>query len=369
MTIEKLVFGGEGLARHDGRTVFIPFAAPGDRVGVRIVEERRNFARGEIVEILAPGPARRAPRCRHFGVCGGCDLQHVAYEAQAEAKAGFVRESLRRLGGIDWPGEIPVRTGPEFGYRTRTQLQSSAGRVGYFRAGSHEVVAIGQCPVLVPELEALAVATRARDLDGPIHLAAGDAVAVVAAPGARVHRRIGGFDLEFGAAAFFQGNRFLAETLVREATSGVCGRLAVDLYAGSGLFTLALAPAFGEVLGIESDRPAAAQGMENAGLNGATNVRFVAADVAAWLARNAAARPDLVLLDPPRAGTGPLVANAIAALAPPAIHYVSCDPATLARDLRVLVGAGYEIRSVVAVDLFPQTHHVESVVRLARVVT
>jgi len=364
VAVEKLVFGGDGLARVGAQVVFVPLAAPGDELRIRVTEVGRGFARGAILEVLKPGPARRDPRCRHFGVCGGCTLQHVGYAAQVAAKAEFVRESLRRLGGIDWTGEIPVRTATEYGYRARAEVQARRGHVGWFRTGTHEIVDVDECPVLVPEAEALLARLRAEPPRHAVHIAAGDDGTATADPRATVRRRVAGFDFEIAPDAFFQGNRLLADALVLEATAGPAGALAADLYAGAGLFSLALARRFARVVSVEGRRAASAQAAANAQRNGIANVEFAAQPVEGWLAAHTGARPDFVLLDPPRTGTGAHGARLVAALGASAITYVSCDPATLARDLRTFAAAGYGLESVVALDMFPQTHHVETVAKL-----
>jgi 23S rRNA (uracil1939-C5)-methyltransferase len=344
--------------------VFVPLAAPGDVLTIRVTEVGRGFARGTIAEILKPGLSRRDPRCRHFGICGGCQLQHVAYEEQLRAKASFVSESLQRLGRIDWTADIPVRSAAEYGYRTRAELQARRGHVGWFRTATHEIVDVEECPILVPEAEALLAGLRAAPPKREVHLAAGDDGAVAAERGATIRQRIAGFDYEFAVDSFFQGNRLLVDALVEEAVGDSAGDTAVDLYAGAGLFSLPLARKFRQVVAVESWRAAAKHGDANAARNGVGNVRFAAEPVEEWLSR-AAARPDLVLLDPPRTGAGHVVVEAIARLAPPAVTYVSCDPATLARDLRLFAALGYSLKSVVALDMFPQTFHVETVARLA----
>jgi 23S rRNA (uracil1939-C5)-methyltransferase len=363
-TIEKLVYGGDGLARVGAHVLFVPLSAPGDVLRIRVTDVGRGFARGTITEIVKPGPARRDPRCRHFGACGGCQLQHVTYEAQLGAKAAFVRESLARLGRIEWTADIPVRAAGEYRYRSRAELQARRGHVGFFRTGTHEIVDVTECPILVPEAEARIASLREHPPRKEFHLAAGDDGAVVMERGATVRQRIAGFDFEFAADSFFQGNRLLVEALVEEAVGGAAGDVAVDLYAGAGLFSLPLSRTFRQVVAVESWRAAAKQGDANAARNGVENVRFCAEPVEDWLARTTATRPDLVVLDPPRTGAGHVVVEAIARLAPPAVTYVSCDPATLARDLRLFVALGYTLTSVVALDLFPQTFHVETVAKL-----
>jgi 23S rRNA (uracil1939-C5)-methyltransferase len=388
VTIEKLVFGGDGLAHIGTQAVFVPFAAVGDQLRVRITEVERNYARGTIEEIISPSPARRAAPCPHFGVCGGCQLQHLDYSAQLAAKASFVRESLRRIGGIEWDRDIEVRRADEFGYRARAEIKvsrdaSGEPRIGYFRAGTHEVCEVSHCPLLLPaanrELQQLHAQHPLIPNDATrVYLTVGDeGVIVTPATGenARVteidalgtaHQWIASMDYGFGVRSFFQANRLLVEELVRVAIGEAQGKVAVDLYAGVGLFTLQLARRFEQVYAVEGNRAAANHGVENARANGLSNVRYEAISVEAWLKYKAAALPgpDLVLLDPPRAGVGPQVIERLAAIAPPAITYISCDPATLARDLRLLLDHRYHIVSLTALDMFPQTFHVETVAQL-----
>jgi 23S rRNA (uracil1939-C5)-methyltransferase len=388
VAIEKLVYGGDGLAHIGSQAVFAPLAAPGDFARIRIVECERNYARGVIEELLDPSPLRRTPPCQYFGVCGGCQLQHLDYPAQLEAKASFVRESLRRIGAIEWDKEIHVRSSEEFGYRSRAEIkvardENGRARIGYFRAGSREVCEVESCPILTPaanrELQRLHAESSLVPNDATrVYLTAGDdEVIVTPASGedgraaefdsmGTAHQRIAGINYGFGVRSFFQGNRLLVEELIEEAVGGVSGEFAVDLYAGVGLFSLQLAKAFGQVCAVEGNKTAANHGAENARLNGLNNVRYEPISVEAWLKYKSAEapRPDFALLDPPRAGAGVQVIERLAAMKPPVLTYVSCDPATLARDLRLLVDYGYRIDSITALDMFPQTFHVETVVRL-----
>jgi 23S rRNA (uracil1939-C5)-methyltransferase len=301
VTIEKLVYGGDGLARLGTQAVFVPLSAPGDRLRVRIVETGRNFARAVIEEVLEAARARRTPPCPHFGVCGGCHLQHLNYPAQLQAKAEFVRESLRRLGGIEWKGEIQTRAAGELGYRARAEIKvqrdlTGRPRLGYFKAGTHEVCEVSDCPILLPaanrELQRLHAepglipksATR-------VHLTAGDdGVIVTPATGENektpeidalgtAQQRIAGFDYRFGVRSFFQSNRLLIEELVRTVVNDRSGQFVVDLYAGVGLFTLPLAQRFAQVCAVEGNRLAAQHGTENVRANGVTNVRYEAVSV------------------------------------------------------------------------------------------
>jgi len=388
VTIEKLVYGGDGLAHNGTQAIFVPFAAPGDQVRVRITEVERNYARAVVEEIIEPSPARRTPPCAHFGVCGGCQLQHLDYAAQLETKVAFIRESLRRVGRIDWSDDIPMQAAAEFGYRSRAEIKVSLdaegrAQIGYFRAGTREVHEVSDCPILLPaarrELQRLHSEPHLIPRDATrVFLTAGDE-SVIVTPGSgensraaeldalgTAHQRIAGIDYSFGVRSFFQANRLLVEELVNVAIGDARGKLAVDLYAGAGLFALQLAGRFEQVYAVEGNRLAAGHGQANARANNTGNVRYEAISVEAWLKYKAAAagRPDLLLLDPPRAGAGAQVIERIASLAPPQITYVSCDPATLARDLRLLLNHHYRLTSLTALDLFPQTFHVETVARL-----
>jgi 23S rRNA (uracil1939-C5)-methyltransferase len=412
VTIDKLVYGGEGLGRVNGQTVFVPFAAPGDRLRVRITQLERNFARGVIEEILAPSSQRRAAPCPHFGVCGGCQLQHLDYAAQLASKAEFLRESLRRIGGIDWQEESEVLAADEFGYRSRAEIkvrqgETATGRngeqghespprplapsppriqIGFYKANSHEVCEVAECPILLPAANvALRELHQAPNLlprhATRVYLTVGDdetlatpatgekaREAEVDASGT-VRQTIAGINYSFGVRTFFQANRLLVEQLVTTAIAEVKGRIAFDLYAGAGLFSLQLAKSFAQVYAIEGSKIASKHGIQNAQANQIHNVNYEAMSVEAWLKLQAPnlPRPNFVLLDPPRAGAGAAVIQRLLALDPPRIHYVSCDPTTLARDLKLLTKANYKIDAITALDMFPQTYHVETVVKLTRI--
>ncbi|MBL8860712.1 MAG: class I SAM-dependent RNA methyltransferase [Planctomycetes bacterium] len=380
--VERLVASGAGLARVDGQVVFVRGALPGDLVRARIVRRARRHLEAETVERIESSPERRAPRCRHFGACGGCALQDLSYPAQLAAKRALLCDALRSIAGIRTEIPLEIIGSPEYGWRARGEFQlaptADGSRPAAFRPRSSELTPLAECPVLVPELEA----ELRRRAAGPwtaapaarvLRLAAGTAgVAAVEldANGAligaepEVVQHVAGFALACGAASFFQGNRALLEPLVERATGGARGALAFDLYAGSGLFSLPLSRAFDLVLAAEEDPAAVERSRRNAAANGRTNVRFEAADVARWIVRARRLDPDFVLLDPPRSGPGPGVAEAVAAVARREIRYVSCDPATLARDLRAMLARGWRLESLALLDLFPQTLHVESVARL-----
>jgi len=388
VTIEKIVYGGDGLARIGTQAVFIPYTAVGDRLLARITGIERNFARAAIERMIEESSDRRTPPCESFGVCGGCQLQHLTFDAQLRAKESFIRESLRRLGGIDWEGEIEIRSGEEFGYRSRAEIKvgrDDEGRthLGYFRAGTREICDVVKCLILLPaanrELQRLHENPSQIPGDATrVYLTVGDdAVIVTPANGENgrmadidalgtAGQQIDGILYNFGVRSFFQGNRLLVEDLVRVAIGGASGGTAIDLYAGVGLFSLQLARSFEQVIAIEGNRTAAAHGQENARINSIANVRYEPISVEAWLKYKSSDvdNPDFVLLDPPRAGAGPVVIERLVAMNPKAITYVSCDPATLARDLKMLRQYGYVIESITGVDMFPQTFHVETVVTL-----
>lgn len=355
--------------------MLVTFSAPGDRLLVRIEDRApgasRRVLHGSIESVLEPSPDRTEPACRHFGACGGCQLQHLSREAELRAKTGFLRDCLRRIAGIRWEPEIAIESGPEYGWRSRVALHVSAERrAGFFRAGGREIVAIEDCPVLVPPLRELVRRFAAGGATLPegaqeLALVAGDEGEIAGMSPGSVRQTISGLAFEFEASSFSQANRTMVEKLVERATEGAEGGIALDLYAGSGLFALPLARRCELVHAVESDAAGVRSGRENARQNRIENVRYHEADVGAWLASTAASlRPDRVLLDPPRTGAGPGVVEHIVDLAPRDVTYVSCDPATWARDLRRFVDAGYALRSVEALDLFPRSYHVEAIARL-----
>lgn len=386
---ERLAYGGDAVARHNGLAVFIPLAAPGERLRVRVTDLKKNFARAVIEQVLFPADSRREAPCRYFGECGGCQLQHINYAAQLEAKAGFVRDALERVGRIDWPHEIEIKHAREFGYRARAKIKierhaEAPARIGFARAGSRSVCDVTSCAILLPELDAALASLREAVTNNPgliegagaiaeINIAAGDSAVsfeplVGGLPGGVLSQRVAGFTLRFSPATFFQVNPLMLEALVNEAVGEESGSLAVDLFAGVGLFTLPLGRRYARVIGVESDRRAAGFALENVTANKLANVDVHQTNAALWLEKIAGTgdpAPDLVLLDPPRTGAADTIPNVIARK-PSRITYVSCDPTTLARDLRKLLDGGYELRRVVGLDMFPQTYHVETVAGLAR---
>ncbi len=416
--IEKPVYGGNFLARVDGKAVFVPLVLPGEQARVRTVEEKRGYATAETEELVSAAPERTAPGCPHFGVCGGCQYQHASYEAQLRIKQAILRETLER-GGIRAPEQIEVLSGEPWAYRNRIRVAfEREGRPGYRGRRSHAIVPIQECPITAPVLVQTALAAgaalqRLDEASRPTELAlfcdpAGtSAIASVftfgppRAPLSKHYatlleqipvlrgvelveqRREGfprtvarqgaaslsypaaGFDYRVDHVAFFQVNRFLVDPLVERVTTGRSGELAWDLFAGVGLFARKLTSSFGQVIAVESAPGATAALAHN--LSGTAGAA-VAASTLDFLRKNRhGARPDFIVVDPPRTGLGAETTALLAEVASPEITYVSCDPATLARDLRDLIAAGYDLERVTLVDLFPQTFHLETVVDLKAV--
>jgi 23S rRNA (uracil1939-C5)-methyltransferase len=379
--IERLLPGGVGLAHAEGLTLFVSLAAPGDTVRVQIDRVRGKVAFASVLEVIKPSPVRVEPPCPYFGRCGGCDFQQLNYETQLQAKVEIVRDCFHRIANIANLPEIAIHPSPkQWQYRARAswQYDPQTRHLGYFEAGSHRVCDVEVCAVLVPDLQNALEDLHAQIRNDSFPRAAKNVEAVAGdegvslAPGwpgfetKNVSRRIGDETYHFNADAFFQVNDELLAPLVHQATRNAPGAVAMDLYCGVGLFTVPLARCFERVVGVESNPTAArfAQlNLKNAQLESA---RIITARVGEWLNGHSlrSEAVDFLLLDPPRAGAENSVIKGILARRPREISYVSCDPATLARDLKKLLAAGYFLDSVAAFDMFPQTHHVETVVRL-----
>ncbi len=418
LTIEKAIYGGAFLARDEGKATFVPLALPGEKVRVRIVEDKRSHAVAEIEQIVQCSPDRITPSCAHFGVCGGCSYQHANYEAQLRFKQAILRETLERA-GVAAPENIELLAAEQWGYRNRVRLAFDAdGNPGYRSRRSHTIVPISECPIATPMLirAALAIGVITRELPPSARIAEvtlfcnKDEVALLAdfsTPGpakfpledvcraisaqmpqlvgaecvaegrdgrpARTLARWGAASLNYSAAgfdyrvdhgAFFQVNHWLVDPLVERVTSGLSGQAAWDLFAGVGLFARRLSSSFGRVVAVEFAPSSTAALAHN--LMGTTASACKSTTLDFLRRANRGDRPDLIVLDPPRTGLDPESAKLMAKIGAPAVVYVSCDPATLARDLRVLIASGYSIETITLADLFPQTFHIESIVRLRR---
>jgi 23S rRNA (uracil1939-C5)-methyltransferase len=392
VTVEKLVYGGDGLARLDGRVVFAPFVLPGERIRVRAEREKPGLIHAGTVKILEPSASRVAAPCPVFGRCGGCHYQHAPYAGQLAAKRVILEEELRRLGKIAPPEEIAVIAGEPWGYRNRVQLRVEKGRLGYLEMRSHKMCAIAQCPIASPKLnQAIDVLNRmVHDAKWPrmvrsLELFTDEAgvqlnLIETDRPVARrffewCGENIPGLvdgaldyngEYRVSRGSFFQVNRFLLNRLVEAAVEGAEGDSAFDLYAGVGLFAPALARNFRRVTAVESGSGAVRDLRFNAERAGLANVRAEARTVEEFLQEQE--RPaDFVLLDPPRAGLGKMVVRRLVELQPRQVALVACDPATLARDLAALLAGGYRLVRMAMVDLFPQSYHLEAVVLLQRI--
>ena len=383
LKIEKIVPKGLGMGFAEKMTFFVPLAARGDVVKVKINQLKGKVAFADIVEIIEPSPERTVPGCEYFGRCGGCDFQHLNYNAQLDAKVGILQDCLSRIGKIKYDGEINIIASPkEYGYRARAawHLDTRTRRFGYFRRGSHDIIDVKHCPILTDETQQILT-----DLRGEVEwenlwssrveieaASAGGEESIfsdeIIEPTAEIFFGAAGEKYIYSAHCFFQANSFLIEKLIETAVGGAAGENALDLYCGVGLFTLPLARKFTKVGGVEGNPKAieyALKNLENARIE---NAKVFAEAVGDWLSDNQNELKDIdfVLLDPPRTGAEKETIQTILKIKPAEISYVSCEPSVLARDLRILIDGGYKIESITAIDLFPQTHHVETVVRLRR---
>jgi 23S rRNA (uracil1939-C5)-methyltransferase len=428
LSIEKMIYGGEGLAHDGGNTVFVPYVLPEEQVRASVRIRKKKLIHSNLLEVEKPSPFRIEPGCPHFRVCGGCHYQHIEIAEQVRLKKEILRETLSRLGGVQWPGAIQQHTAQPYGYRNRAQwaFRDAMPRAfGYFLPESAHILPIDQCPVLSPGLAAtfgqLQELARANSLppgileveafaDGedakialniaferfptPAKTLAAEFKAALPAlesllmldqsknrfelegPGYLI-QKAGGFTFKVNHLSFFQVNRFLVEDLLKTVVAGAKGGYALDLYAGVGFFTLPLTKAFSKVVSVDANLSAIRDLRQNAE---AAGVQAVSENEhTEEFLKKEQETPDFVILDPPRAGLGSESAARLANLGAPEIIYLSCDPATLARDLSVLMGSErkpdvgispahkYEIAEMHLFDLFPQTFHIETLVRLRRV--
>jgi tRNA/tmRNA/rRNA uracil-C5-methylase (TrmA/RlmC/RlmD family) len=384
LRIESLAAGGDGVA-HDaqGRVVFVPLSAPGDLVRVRVLQQRKRFARGEVLEVLEPGPSRTKPRCGAFGSCGGCAWQHLDYGAQVAAKSAIVADALSRLGGFELSDPVPITASPSaYGYRARARLVQDGVRLGYRMRRSHAVRVADECPILMPALEAVVARERPLASGGAEptewELAVGSNGSVRAHPlgagsstSAAVELEVGAETLRISHGVFAQANALLiphlVEAIEREAAGdGASPVSLVELYAGAGLFTLPLSRLFDQVWAVEAHPGAVVDLRFNLARAQRENVEVCEGPVENVLPNLGIRAPDVLVLDPPRTGVSPEALESVQALDPRRIVYLSCDPATLARDLASLRDAGYRLGHIEAFDLFPQTPHVEALASLEK---
>jgi 23S rRNA (uracil1939-C5)-methyltransferase len=444
LTIEKLIYGGDGLARLPGtespaekhgrgKAVFVPFVLEGEKIEARLTEQKPGFARASADRIVESSPHRVQPGCPYFTRCGGCHYQHSSYEHQLQIKEAILRETLQRTAKLELDCPIQVHPSLPWNYRNRSRLQVQTQPefvLGYFKQSSQEVLAVEQCPISSPlinrgiaavwqlgrdgkvpegvtEIEFFANAEDSKLLvefacsegarRSPIRAfaeqlkeASPEIAGVVAfrekTHGLRERLLDAGDDflmyetqrgaLRVSASSFFQTNRHLIDELVHIVAQGRSGDTAFDLYAGVGLFSTALAGDFRHTVSVELSQTSTGDISYNLPSNGVA----VQATTEQYLARvenserigkganfpDTFHKPDLAVVDPPRTGLGESVARQLAKLSAPQVVYVSCDPATLARDVRILLAAGYRVTQAHLVDMFPQTYHIESVFVLER---
>ena len=428
LSIEKLIYGGDGLAHADGNTVFVPYVLPGEVVRATAKSKKKKLIWAELLEVTSPTKERAKAKCAHFQRCGGCHYQHIPANAQLRLKKDILRETLLRLGRITWDGAIVEHSGEPYGYRNRAQWAVRSGMpraLGYFLPESSVIVPIDECPVLSPRLahtfarlQEMARSGRLPEGIQEIQAFADSADEKIAlnvafekfpktaaelastfrealpqieslllldqkknrfeltGPGYLTHKA-GGYKYRVSHLSFFQVNRFLIEDLLKAVTANAHGQLALDLYSGVGFFTLPLARSFQKVVSVDANLAATRDLYANAEIAGVTILAHH--EHAEEFLKKTEEKPDFVVLDPPRTGLGAEAAEKLADLGAKEIVYLSCDPSTLARDLAVLTGSRrkseeitgpkirYEITEIHLFDLFPQTFHIETLARLRRV--
>jgi 23S rRNA (uracil1939-C5)-methyltransferase len=404
VTIEKLVYGGAGLARTDQGVIFVPRTAPGDVAEIEIIGRKKDYATGRLRELITPSPDRQTPDCPNYETVGCCHWQHIRYDRQLDFKEAILRESLSRLARLEFNEPIARISGPDRGYRLRATFHVRHGKLGFVREHTNTVVPITECAALSPELNAfIAIGNRCAPRVEEVH-------AVACANGVAASIPYEGQPespfIEVGAIrygiqpdTFFQANRFLlgdfVDEVIRQGTEPpAASRLSpmkgehsdavpllrgtaaseatrrgvprvLELFSGSGFFSIPLAKVSEQLIGVENHRAAVKQARDNARMNGVWNTRFALGAVDTTL-QDADLQPDLVVLNPPRTGAGPEVAARIAGLKAPRVVYVSCNPTTFAREAVVLVKNGYRLTRVTMIDQFPNTYHIELVATLER---
>lgn len=387
--IGTIAFGGEGVGRIGDKVVFVPFTAAGDKVRVEITEERKRYLRGVPLDILEPGPERRTPPCPLFGRCGGCDYQHLSPGEQLSVKERQVREVFQRIGRVPDPPVLPIVPSPEvFHYRGKGEYHLRRGKdgtpaLGFMDVRGGTVIPVFRCLLMEDSINEAAnrfladvLAGGAAVPDGRYVFWSGGEDGSPGLPGGdlpfpALMRRVKDVPFLVPREGFFQANLFLAGTLVDKvlAMGGWDpGDSVLDGYCGSGLFSLFLAPRVARVTGVDSDGGAVRAARANALAQGRDRVRFLegsAEETVRDLLRRGE-RFDAVLLDPPRAGCERPLLEALADAPPREIVYVSCNPATQARDVLLLMERGFRLDSLRPLDMFPQTKHVEVIGRLIR---
>jgi 23S rRNA (uracil1939-C5)-methyltransferase len=391
--IEKLVYGGDGLGRIDGQVVLAPYVLPGEQVSMAVARAQTGLLRGRSLEIVEASAHRVEPRCEYFGTCGGCQYQHSDYGFQIAQKIAILQETLRRVGGLSYEAEIPAITGHPWFYRNRIQLHFKEDQVGFHKPGSHDLCAVDHCYIashlLVEAIGRIRDSVRRpqwpkflRSLelftnDAELQMNVLDSTRPVAArffewcrsflpsllPGA-LEYPAANHSFRISGGSFFQVNRYLMEALVNEVIAGTSGEVGLDLYAGVGLFSLPLATRLQRVYAVERGK-SASRDLEHNAQASEGRIQVVRNSAERFLSSYQGQRIDVLVVDPPRAGLGPEMTDAIVSARAERLKIISCDPATLARDLPKML-ATYEIERLALVDLFPQTYHFETVAHLRR---
>ncbi|VAV82323.1 RNA methyltransferase, TrmA family [hydrothermal vent metagenome] len=416
--IDNLTYGGDGIGRLDGKAVFVPYGAPGDTVEVKFIKEKKRFAIAELIEVTEPSPLRQDPACPVFGECGGCQWQHISYETQLKAKGEQFTETLKRLAGIEFPEPPRLIASPKvLNYRNRVKIHKKGPKWGFFRAKSHKIVDIDNCPLLDPTINKVFAAIRAFDFPEPLHTldialdeATGNCVAAFYLKKNRdfdwegllskvgdlkgielwkkdpnttrksklgefgdtlLSYKVAGATILSGTTTFMQGNpeqnkNIVEEVLrltdldkVKEEKKPI---VIADLFCGAGNLTIPLAMRAEMVVGIDTDGEAIVYAKKAARISGLAAVKFRSEDAEKTKTLEKVS-PSVVVLDPPRSGCLEAIEKIIKVM-PEKVIYISCAPPTLARDIKLLIDKGYRPARASVLDLFPQTYHIESIVEL-----
>jgi 23S rRNA (uracil1939-C5)-methyltransferase len=371
--IESVAFGGEGVGRFNNFVIFVPFAAPDDELEVEITQLKKKFARGKIVKIIQPSDARVSPLCRYYQKCGGCCYQHINYERQLKIKKRQVAEAFEKIGKIAMPPVLEVIASPKiYNYRGKAQLHVASAngecKIGFMNVDGDEIVDIEDCEIMENTINEKISAWR-QDNQSPHDKNARVTIwsGFEAGKNEPITRKVKKKDFLVPPGGFFQANLYLTDSLVDKIS-----RLAqledintlIDAYCGSGLFSIFLANCAKNIIGIERDAKSIKYALINAANAHIKNVKFIKGTVEEILpgiflpSKN---KIDMIILDPPRTGCGEPVLNSVSNLRPRRIIYISCNPATQARDVRYLNEQGYELLSLMPIDMFPQTEHIETI--------
>lgn len=384
VTIDNLTNLGAGVARVDGWVVFVPFALPGETVIARIYRNDKNCSHADLIKVITPSPERVTPGCHLFGTCGGCQYQHLNYEAQLAWKTRQIRELLKHMAALEFPVQ-PCHASPRlWHYRSKITphfaqpRNGEIGNIGFLHNGKRsELVDVEQCPIAMETINEALPAIRAEIRANAASYRRGATLLLRATEGrvernpkAMVTEHVNDLAFDFLAGDFFQNNPFILPDFTGYVADHACAtgaKYLVDAYCGSGLFALSLAKHFQQVAGVEVSETAAQQAQRNAARNGITNAKFLAASAEAIFdVIDFPAEETAVVIDPPRKGCTREFLDQLAAFAPKRVVYVSCDPATQVRDLVIMQEHGFKLQTVQPFDLFPHTRHIECVMTFSR---